>query len=86
MNHSEHRPSQSSFTWPLLIKTCSVALAAIVAAYLIGQHWLHVAGVLPFFFILLCPLMHLFMHGGHGGHGHDDTKDDDSGSSSPKTP
>jgi hypothetical protein len=20
--------------------------------------------------ILLCPLMHLFMHGGHGDHGH----------------
>jgi hypothetical protein len=26
-------------------------------------------GWLPFAIFLLCPLMHLFMHGGHGGHG-----------------
>jgi hypothetical protein len=25
---------------------------------------------IPFLLILACPLMHIFMHGGHGGHHH----------------
>jgi hypothetical protein len=68
------------------MKASLITLAVIVASYFIGQHWLHVANILPFFFILLCPLMHLFMHGSHGGHGHGSTKDDDGGGSRPKIP
>ena len=41
---------------------------AIAAFYFITEHTLHVYGVLPYLLILLCPLMHLFMHGRHGGH------------------
>jgi choline-glycine betaine transporter len=41
-----------------------VAVGAVLATY----HLEHVVGALPFAFILLCPLMHLFMHGGHGAH------------------
>ena len=34
----------------------------------------HVPAVLPYLFFLTCPLMHLFMHGGHGSHDqHGDT-------------
>jgi hypothetical protein len=44
-------------------------LAAVAALYLLFEHWLHVAGVLPWLLLLLCPLMHLYMHRGHGGHG-----------------
>ena len=29
----------------------------------------HVLGALIWLPLLLCPLMHIFMHGGHGGHG-----------------
>ncbi|MDP2135319.1 MAG: DUF2933 domain-containing protein [Sulfuritalea sp.] len=29
--------------------------------------------------MLACPLMHLFMHGGHGGHGHGDDSPPDKG-------
>jgi hypothetical protein len=42
---------------------------AIAAFFLIVEHTAHVFGVLPFALLLLCPLLHLFMHGGHGGHG-----------------
>ena len=42
---------------------------AIGAFYLITEHTAHLFGVLPWLFLLACPLMHLFMHGGHGGHG-----------------
>lgn len=43
-------------------------------AHLLGlyaEHEVHILGALPYLLLLLCPLMHLFMHGGgHGGHGH----------------
>jgi hypothetical protein len=39
------------------------------ATYLVYAHTTHVFALLPFAVLLLCPLLHLFMHGGHGGHG-----------------
>jgi hypothetical protein len=38
---------------------------------LFSEHRAHFLGVLPFLFILACPLLHMFMHGGHGSHGGD---------------
>jgi hypothetical protein len=51
-----------------------VAIAAAVfmaaAAWLLwSEHRPHFLGALPFLVLLACPLMHLFMHGGHGNHG-----------------
>jgi hypothetical protein len=37
---------------------------------LIAEHWAHLLPYLPWVFLAACPLMHLFMHGGHG-HRHD---------------
>ena len=45
----------------------------IAAFYLLTEHTAHVFGVLPFLLVLVCPLMHLFMHHGHGGHGSGDS-------------
>jgi hypothetical protein len=45
-----------------------VGLAAAVA-WLFFRHNEHLAQLLPFLFILACPLMHIFGHGGHGRHG-----------------
>ena len=42
---------------------------AIIGFFLITEHRAHLYGVLPFVFLLACPLMHLFMHHGHGDHG-----------------
>ena len=45
---------------------------ALAAFYLITEHRAHLAGSLrwlPVGLFLLCPLMHMFMHGGHGAHG-----------------
>lgn len=42
---------------------------AIAAFFLITEHTAHFFGILPFALLLLCPLLHLFMHGGHGDHG-----------------
>lgn len=43
-----------------------LALAIVVGGYFVIWHQQHVFAVLPFLVILACPLMHLFMHGGHG--------------------
>lgn len=41
-------------------------------ALLVAEHWAHLAGALPLLApLLLCVLMHLFMHGGHSPGGHD---------------
>ena len=76
MNHSDHELSKPSPGWPLPMKISFIVILGIAAFFLIGEHWVHLAGILPWFLILLCPLMHLFMHGGHGGHNDDNTKDD----------
>lgn len=43
-----------------------------IAYLLITEHWAHIVPYLPYIILLLCPLMHLFMHGGHHTH-HNDT-------------
>lgn len=42
---------------------------AAVALLLAVEHRAHLLGWLPWLILLACPLMHLFMHGGHGGQG-----------------
>lgn len=41
------------------------AVAALVAVVIYTGHGPHALYYLPFLIILACPLMHLFMHGGH---------------------
>jgi hypothetical protein len=46
---------------------------AVAGYFLWTEHRAHViAGLsyLPYLLLLACPLMHIFMHGGHGGHDH----------------
>ena len=45
-----------------------IGLAAAVA-WMFYRHNAHLLQLLPFLFILACPLMHIFGHGGRGGHG-----------------
>lgn len=46
-----------------------IVFLAITTFYLVTEHTVHVYGFLPYALLLLCPIMHLFMHGSHGGHG-----------------
>ncbi|PAU80337.1 hypothetical protein CK501_07750 [Halovibrio salipaludis] len=79
MNHHHHegsphgqdqvKPSAARF-WPVLAVFLGIALFLLWE-----EHQAHIIGALPWVLILvLCPLMHLFMHGGHGRHGrHNDS-------------
>ncbi|MCW2319309.1 hypothetical protein M2322_004884 [Rhodoblastus acidophilus] len=61
----DHRPLlKTPAGWALC------AFLAIGAFYLVTEHTAHLFGALPYLLLLACPLMHLFMHGGHGGHQH----------------
>ena len=42
---------------------------AIATFFLWEEHKAHILGVLPYVLLLLCPIIHLFMHRGHGNHG-----------------
>jgi len=70
--HDQHRdqPQQSFLT----SRAGLVLLGFLVIAgvLLFTEHRAHVLGALVFLPLLLCPLMHLFMHGGHGSHSQHD--------------
>ena len=55
------------------------ALGLIGAAsyFLLMEHTQHFFQFLPFLILLLCPLMHVFMHGSHGKHEHVSQEKDD---------
>lgn len=58
--------------WKSTAGICLLVVAAAAGYFLLAEHRAHLAGWLPFILLALCPLMHIFMHGGHGhnGHGH----------------
>jgi hypothetical protein len=45
-----------------------IVIGAVAGYFLLKEHLAHVAGALPLLLLLSCPLMHIFMHGGHGHH------------------
>ncbi|WP_063986308.1 DUF2933 domain-containing protein [Bradyrhizobium sp.] len=53
-----------------------VGFLVIAGALLFTEHRAHVLGLLLWLPLLACPLMHLFMHGGHGHH-HGDVRSSD---------
>lgn len=61
-------------------KVAWIVFAVIAAFYLWTEHRAHLLGALPFLLLLACPLMHVFMHGGHG-HGGGDREHRGEGSS-----
>lgn len=54
----------------------AIGLIGAVSYFLFIEHRQHLFEFLPYLILLLCPLMHVFMHGKHGGHHHNDNPDD----------
>ena len=59
--HNTQNPSRARWVF--------YGFLAVSSFFLFTEHRAHVLGILPYLFLLTCPLMHLFMHHGHGGHG-----------------
>ena len=53
----------------------AVGLIAAVSYFLLMEHRQHLFEWLPFIILILCPFMHLFMHGDHDAHGSHDHND-----------
>jgi len=53
----------------------AIGLIGAVSYFLLTEHYAHFIYALPFLILLACPLMHVFMHGGHG-RGHEHQSDD----------
>jgi DUF2933 family protein len=68
-DNSSHRkqPQGSFFTSPAGLVL--IGFLAITGGLLFTEHRAHVLGALIYVPLLLCPLMHFFMHRGHGSHG-----------------
>ncbi len=69
-DHSRHDSEPRPF-WRSRYAIGLLVLGAIAGYFLLNEHRAHFLGALPFLLLLACPLMHVFMHGGHGG-GHAD--------------
>lgn len=54
----------------------TIAVIAILGFLIYTGHSAHLLGLFPYLLILSCPLMHLFMHGGHGSHRHNEKVDE----------
>ena len=65
--HTQDEPAKGTF-WTSRNGIALLAFLAIAGFYLIAEHTAHVFGALPYLLLLACPLLHVFMHGGHGDH------------------
>jgi hypothetical protein len=54
--------------WSTPTGWAALGLIAAVSYFLLVEHRRHFFQYLPFLILLLCPLMHIFMHGSHGKH------------------
>lgn len=60
-----------SFNWLNNLSWISILVIGISISggyFMWSQYQDQLFGYLPYLFLLLCPLMHVFMHRGHGGH------------------
>ena len=75
MNHEHERDSARGNQTNSRAKWVLIGFIVIAAYLLVTEHSAHVSGWLSSYgiwlLLLACPLMHLFMHGGHGHGGHE---------------
>jgi len=75
----DHEHSEPPPFWRSPAGLTLLVATAFGGFLLFTEHRAHVLGVLPYAFLLACPLMHRFMHHGHhhGGHGRTERTDDE---------
>jgi hypothetical protein len=64
VQESTARARRTPLRLPLWLGFC--AFAAIAVFFLWQEHRAHLLGALPWLLLLLCPVVHLFMHRGEG--------------------
>ena len=76
LHHDVSSPQGSYWTSRTFFVT--LAFLAIAVFLLLGEHRALFLGALPLLLLVIaCPLLHVFMHGGHGNHtGHSEQSSD----------
>lgn len=69
----EHSHSPPPSGWRSRSGLALIGFLLVAGFFLFTEHRAHLLGALPFLLVALCPLLHLF---GHGGHGHGAEKGD----------
>ncbi len=72
--HQEH--ARAGMSMKSRASLVFIGFLVIAGALLFTEHRAHVLGLLIWLPLLACPLMHMFMHGGHGHHGSHDQQND----------
>ncbi len=68
-NANDSSPLDTKGHWFMSRGSLVVCVVLVtVGILLITGHEAHLLGALPYLLLLACPLMHLFMHGGHHPH------------------
>jgi len=65
MNDKKNTQTKSGWSSQHIVFLLFIVIAGF---FLWTEHKAHVLGALPYLILLLCPLLHFFMHRGHGGH------------------
>jgi hypothetical protein len=67
-------PARPPVRIPIWLGAC--LFGAIALYFLWDEHRVHILSALPYVLLLSCPLIHIFMHGGHGHNHHNPTHHD----------
>ncbi len=67
------------FPASLVARIAFWVFAGVAAYFLWTEHRAHLSQAFPWILLLLCPLMHLFMHHGHGNHPSSSARDERGG-------
>jgi hypothetical protein len=65
-DHANHRREHRGSFLTSRAGLVLIAFLAIGGYFLWAEHRGHVVAFLPWLLLLACPLLHVFMHGGHG--------------------
>ncbi len=81
-DHSDHREhTREGMSVKSKAAIVLIGFLLIAGALLFTEHRAHVLGLLVWLPLLACPLMHVFMHGGHGHHESQDQQNNQRGTS-----
>ena len=72
MTHQDHSGQRPEDQGGFLTSRAGIALLGfivIAGVLLFTEHRAHVLGAAFWLLLLACPILHIFMHGGHGSHG-----------------
>tara|TARA_R110002110_G_C13465503_1_gene719025 strand:+ start:8209 stop:8532 length:324 start_codon:yes stop_codon:yes gene_type:complete len=75
-NSPQHNSPQKAPWWKSPSGITAIFFIAIAGYLLLREHTAHIGNNWIWLIFLVCPLMHVFMHGGHDHGGHDSPHDE----------